>query len=136
MNKSKFYYPDIFCVLNDGRSFIIEAKPKINMCEYINIKKYEALRKYCIINGYGYIMMDLNKSFEELYSDTLEISRSENFENEVLKIIVEKGEINWHDYSTLMCKFNISFDYLNKLILEHNLMLSHSPFRLGKKIRV
>ena len=58
LRKIKKYYPDIQLLLIDGRLAIIEVKPFKEMVNYRNIKKHEALEKYCKKNRYGYAILD------------------------------------------------------------------------------
>lgn len=130
VNNSKSYYPDIICTLNDGRTFIIEVKPIFNMFEYKNLIKYYALKNYCIKNGYGYVMLDMKMSFEEILNITNEKKLNFEFEKVVLDRLKTNKELRWNDYYKISHNYDVSDMDMYKLIFDKKLFYSSSPFRI------
>lgn len=84
-SKNKDYYPDIAILTKDNHIGIIEVKNTNHMTYHLNINKYNALKEYCLQNGYLYMMIDPDNkylTFEEL--------KTKNINNEV-RILVD----NW-----------------------------------------
>ncbi|WP_430846896.1 hypothetical protein [Clostridium nigeriense] len=122
------YYPDIICKLTDGRGFLIEVKPIFNMFEYRNLVKYDALKNYCIKNGLGYVMLDMNKSIEEVLEKVNRLNSNIEFENEILKKLEVEKKIKWNQYYDISYKYNIDNLDMYKLIINNRLYYSSSPF--------
>lgn len=122
------YYPDIICKLTDGRGFLIEVKPTFNMFEYRNLVKYDALKNYCIKNGLGYVMLDMNKSIEEVLEKVNRLNSNIEFENEILKKLEVEKKIKWNQYYDISYKYNIDNLDMYKLIINNRLYYSSSPF--------
>lgn len=129
-NNSKNYYPDIICILNDGKTFIIEVKPIFNMFEYKNLIKYYALKDYCIKNGYGYVMLDMKMSFEEILKIINEKRSNFEFEKVVLDRLETNKELRWNDYYKISHNYDVREMDMYKLIFDKNLFYSSSPFRI------
>ena len=71
------YYPDLIYLNQDNEVVIVEVKSKSNMSTIDELKKYDALKKYCNLHGFYYTMIDRNfTSIKSLcnikYSKTLE----------------------------------------------------------------
>lgn len=124
----KKYYPDIICKLTDGRVFLIEAKPTFNMFEYRNLIKYDALKSYCTRNGLGYVMLDMNKSIEELLEKVNKLNSNIEFESEILGRLEHEKRIKWNQYYDISYKYNIDNLDMYKVIINNNLYYRQSPF--------
>ena len=54
------YYPDLIYLNQDNEVVIVEVKSKSNMSTIDELKKYDALKKYCNLHGFYYTMIDRN----------------------------------------------------------------------------
>ncbi len=82
----RHYIPDIQILLEDNSMVIIEIKPKEDMIKIRNVKKYYALKDYCENNGYGYCMIDSDKtSFEDIINMNVDPIKTKLFLNYMKK---------------------------------------------------
>ncbi len=92
--KIRKYYPDIQVLLEDGRFVLIEVKPFKEMVNKHNLKKHEALRKYCKKNRYGYAIIDHDYiSFEDIKKEKL----SYHLQKKFIKYMKKKKEVSFDD---------------------------------------
>lgn len=94
-NRIKHYFPDFIIHTREGHIIICEIKAITNMSYHLNIKKYEALKAYCLERGYGYSMVGLKDtfySFEQLRDRPF----SKKLENHVL-FMMKKDKCYTHD---------------------------------------
>ena len=98
--KDHNYYPDFIMLTHTNKIVIMEVKEVAQMCTKQNIKKYEALKRYCARNGYLYIMCD--KAF-------IPYERLEDYEYHspivdaaIEKALSEKGKFDYNDYKLLI----------------------------------
>ena len=107
LTKIKKYYPDIQLLLTDGRLVIIEVKPFKEMVNNRNIKKHEALEKYCKKNRYGYAILDYDYySFEDLKKEKVSIE----IQNKFINFVKKKKEVSFDDCIKFKKENNIN-DY-------------------------
>jgi TnsA endonuclease N terminal len=52
--QARDYTPDIVVQLNDGRAFVIEAKPQEHLGEFDQVMKWASLARYCGRHGLGF----------------------------------------------------------------------------------
>ena len=121
-----FYHPDFQCLTHDDCLVLIEIKPLLNMCEYDNIEKFEALKSYCEKYGFGFLIIDeRGNSFEHINEENCEFSKS------VLAEINEHGHIAYQQYKEIFTQSRASVKNLIALIKKHNLHFSF-PFLIEK----
>ena len=119
-NKQLKYYPDFQILTCDNKLIIVEVKPTYNMMDKLVITKYNALKKYCNKNGYGYVMIDEKyNTFESLFS--LNINRE--LENNFINFVKNKGQINYNDYKDFKSLYPISMKETVKIVISNNEIL-------------
>jgi len=124
--KDTFYYPDFQCLTHDDCLVIVEIKPLLHMCEYVNIEKFKALKEYCQKYGFGYLIIDeRGNSFEHINEENI------NFSESVLSEINQHDHIAYHQYKHIFSQTNATTKNLLALIKKHKLHFSF-PFLLEK----
>ena len=96
--KTHNYYPDFIILTQTNKIIIMEVKEIAQMNTKQNIRKYEALRKFCEKNGYLYIMCD--KSFKP-YEKLSNYSASSKVEKAIDEALGEKGYFDYSDFKEL-----------------------------------
>lgn len=93
--KQHYYYPDFFFITQTNKIVIMEAKEIAQMNSKENLKKYEALKRYCEKNGFLYIMCDKSLTTFE----SLKEKKSNSYLNQTIdSALNEKGRFDYHDY--------------------------------------
>ena len=124
--KDGFYYPDFQCLTHDNCFVIIEIKPVFNMCEYVNIEKFEALKMYCEKYGFGYLIVDeRGNSFESINEE------NEAFSECVLSEINKRGCLYYGTYKQIFSQTNASVKNMLTIIKKYKLKFL-TPFSLTK----
>jgi hypothetical protein len=122
----KCYYPDFLVAFEDGRGVLVEIKPRSSMVLYQNILKYIALQKYCISNGFGYLIA-------ENYNSINNLVYSEIDNNKLIDLInrVKKHPIRWSHYKIIRNQLSLSLVETNTLILHGNLKFTTMPYKIS-----
>lgn len=128
-NEKYDYYPDIQLLMNDNKIVIIEIKPFAFMADYKNIAKYNALKKYCEENGFGYSMMD---DRYHSFNDFLNIEVSKEIEKDFMEELKKCTMMNYRDFLEYKNKTNISFIQVGKIAIDNNSILEFhvKPFSI------
>lgn len=119
LKKIRKYTPDIIVYTKEGHIIICEIKPLNNMTYHLNLKKYKALKEYCLKYGYGYSMIGYNGNFYSLeYLKKRKISKK--LENHV-NYFMRKDKCYTHNLYKWYKKKNPSMDPLeiHSLILKY-----------------
>ena len=96
--KNHNYYPDFIILTQTNKIIIMEVKEIAQMSTKQNLKKYDALKRYCEKNGYLYIMCDKTfKPFEKLGKLTV----SSKVETAIDNKLKEKGYFDYSDFKEL-----------------------------------
>ena len=97
--KAHNYYPDFIILTKTNKIIVMEVKEIAQMNSKQNIRKYEALKRYCEKNGYLYIMCDKSfKPFEKLSRYNV----SSKVESAIESAIEEKGYFDYSDFKELI----------------------------------
>lgn len=96
--KTHNYYPDFVILTQTNKIIIMEVKEIAQMNAKQNIRKYEALKRYCEKNGYLYIMCD--KSFKP-YEKLSNYSTNNKTEKAIDDALEEKGYFDYSDFKEL-----------------------------------
>jgi len=97
--KTHNYYPDFILLTQTNKIVIMEVKEVAQMNTKQNLRKYEALKRYCDKNGYLYIMCDKSFTpFEQLSDQT----GSNAVNNAINGALDEKGYFDYSDYKELI----------------------------------
>ena len=124
--KDHFYHPDFQCLTHDNHLVLVEIKPLLNMCEYVNIEKFKVLKEYCEKYGFGYLIInERGDSFEHINEENSEFSES------VLAEINQHGHIAYQKYKQIFSQTSASGRNLLTLVKNHKLNFSF-PFLLKK----
>ncbi len=131
--KSKYprkYIPDIQVLLTNNSIALIEIKPYTDMIRAKNLKKYRALRKYCLKNGYGLAYIDQDYfSFEDLKAMQIDEKISEDFLNFVLK----KGNVSFTDCNIFKERYNLDNYQICYLVWKNRSKLKYQLYRISFK---
>jgi hypothetical protein len=122
------YYPDVFCVFEDGRGVMVEIKPRYQMALHINLTKWSALYKICLQNGWGLLVTDGKRPFQKLQS----YEYSVEFQAALLTALAnsEDGTISWKEYRSIRDRHNATLDDFVAIILKNRLEWTLQPFVL------
>ena len=97
--KTHNYYPDFVILTQTNKIIIMEVKEVAQMSSKQNIRKYEALKRYCNKKGYLYIMCD--KAFRP-YEKLSKYSVNGKVENAIKSALKKKGYFDYSDYRDLI----------------------------------
>jgi TnsA endonuclease N terminal. len=126
-NKDHTYYPDFLVMLRDGRCIIVEIKSHNHMGFYRNIVKWTALQEFCLKYRFGYLIIEDSRSLNDyIYMEV------DKFKTETLLKHVTDNQVTWSDYRKIRETLSLDWKEATSIILQHDLMLSISPFRLSK----
>lgn len=84
----KRYFPDFVIKLADGRVAIAELKNMSSMGYHLNIAKYEALKAFCVANGYLYA--EIGKDYEKNRYVSAEELKSRAVNSELKNYVINK----------------------------------------------
>ncbi|MCD8201331.1 MAG: hypothetical protein LUD47_04625 [Clostridia bacterium] len=123
---TKYYdiYPTFQCLTHEGYFVVVDVKPMIRMGEYTNIWRFRNIKSYCEKYGFGYLVID--GSYNSFYHID---EHAPKFEEDVISIIRENGEILYPDYKRLLVKYNLGERNTLSLIKRYDLKLT-IPFKL------
>lgn len=121
------YYPDIQAITHDNKFVIIEIKPLIKMCEYRNIRKFNALQNYCKNNGYGYLIMD---NFKNYYDEKNKINSS--FAKLLTEFFNKHKSLDYKKYKEFVNITKCTISEQLATIKMLNLRLHTNPFYVNK----
>ncbi len=128
----RIYYPDIFFFIKDGRGVVVEVKPRYQMALYENLIKWSALRKFCVQNGWGYLIIDGNRPIQKFQQH--EFSRE--FQTALLTALENSrdGTLNWQEYRRIRDQHSATWSDFLAVILKNRLVWSLQPFVLKQKV--
>lgn len=84
----KRYFPDFVIKLTDGRVAIAELKNMSSMGYHLNIAKYDALKAFCVANGYLYA--EIGKDYEKNRYVSAEQLKSRAVNSELKNYVLNK----------------------------------------------
>ena len=97
--KTHNYYPDFVILTQTNKIIIMEVKEVAQMNSKQNIRKYEALKRYCNKKGFLYIMCD--KAFRP-YEKLSKYSVNGKVEKSIKDALKKKGYFDYSDYRKLI----------------------------------
>ncbi len=97
--KDHEYYPDMVLLTKTGKIVFIEVKQLAQMNSKVNLRKYAALKRFCDMNGYLYMMCDKKFNvYDRLHEEYVMPCVREAIEN----AITDKGYFGMRDYKMLI----------------------------------
>ncbi len=94
--EAREYTPDVLVRLDDGRAFIIEAKPEVGLGDFTNWMKWACLARWCEQAGIGFWIGSPQRSIAE--------HRGMRPDPELRELVVDEvraGEVAARDYTAL-----------------------------------
>ncbi len=107
--EGKKYFPDIVALTYDFKIAIIEVKPLLAMSNHLNIAKYIALQKYCVLHDYQCCMID-----KKLQSINVFLTRivPDYIKTQFYNILDEKGEFSNNDLPSINKEYRSKADLI------------------------
>lgn len=131
-DKTYSYYPDFQILTKDNKLIVMEIKPSYNMMDKRVMIKYKALEKYCINNGFGYLMIDERyNTYEKLKN--LDVDK--NIEAQFINMMQIKKEINYPECKLFVEEHNINMNVIASIVINNcNLIeCTFKPFKIKLK---
>jgi len=122
----RIYYPDVMFILKDRRSVLVEIKPIFNMALQENIAKFDALNNYCEQHGFGALVTDGRKTFQQL----AEHMPDPDFAHDII-LALKQGPLGFVQYRMILTQHNVTQVDFTSLIIRQNLILTLRPFFLS-----
>lgn len=120
------YYPDFLVLLNDYRCFLVEIKPRSKIALYKNLIKYNVLQKFCILNGFGYLIFGESNSISDYMLHTVDSYKEKEFLS-----YLENNDISWLTLKQLRLNLDLSSKDVYSIILKNNIKWTLKPFNLS-----
>jgi hypothetical protein len=117
------FYPDVFCLLKDGRGVVIDTKPTYELGLPKNLAKWKALRQYCTEKGMGLLVTDLRYSIQRYQQFTV----TPAFEKALLDRL-SIGCIRWREYCAIRDEHEVRATELLTLALKRKVVYQFRPF--------
>lgn len=113
------YYPSLQVLTHENNFIVIEVMPISEMCKHYNIKKFDAIKRYCEKFKFGYLFIDDKfNSYYDICEENLE------FETNILKLLSLKNKITFCEYNEIKKKYNANIKQLLTIIRKNNLKLN------------
>jgi len=119
------HVPDFGLITEEGKLILVIVLPTINMALRYNLKRFNALHKFCKEKGYGYIIT--NDRFNTI-NDIKNGEIDGELVKALLRVLDKYDYIGWNDIQRLKSKFKITNATLAAFILQNKLDFSLSPF--------
>jgi hypothetical protein len=125
------YYPDLFFAFEDGRGVVVEIKPRYQMALYENLIKWSALYKFCALKGWGMLVTDGKRPFQNLQYHELPTG----FESTLLRTLAnsDTGFLSWKEYREIRDQYNATWIDFVAVILKNRLIWNLQPFVLKRR---
>jgi hypothetical protein len=94
--QARDYTPDVVVQLDDGRAFVIEAKPQEHLGEFSQVMKWASLARYCSRHGLGFWIGSPERSMVE-HRDVQPDPES----HDLIASEIKRGPITGGDYRAL-----------------------------------
>jgi hypothetical protein len=122
----RWYFPDVFFVLECGRGTVVEVKPIFQMALKENLVKWSALRRFCADRGLGILVTDGRYAIQQVQQRDI---RPE-FAQAILKGL-QRGPLTWPRYREIRDEYSVSRNEFLALVLRKRLIWELNPFRLS-----
>ncbi len=122
------YYPDIQILTNDNRIIIVEVKPLLHMMSKDSIFKYNLLKEYAFMYGFGYIFMDDRyHTFDKMLKRDVSNDIRDNF----ILYLREKRYLDYKGYREYIKTNNVnSIDIVNIVVNNQDkITFTSRPFK-------
>ena len=117
--------PDFLLYGEDDRPILVLILPTINMGFYYNVKRFEALKRFCETRGYGWLIAtDRGETYEELEVRPV----PDEVKAALDAILYGMGEILWSDVCRLKTCMKISNATIVSYVLQGGRRFTLSPF--------
>lgn len=126
------YYPDFQILTKDNKLIVIEIKPEYNMMDKYVMIKYNALKKYCIKNGFGYLMIDDRyNTYEKIKESPID----KNIEAQFLEMVKSKKKLSYPECKLFMVKHNIHMIEIATIVINNykTIECTTKPFQIKLK---
>jgi hypothetical protein len=125
------YYPDLFFAFEDGRGVVVEIKLRYQMALYENLIKWSALYKFCALKGWGMLVTDGKRPFQNLQYHELPTG----FESTLLRTLAnsDTGFLSWKEYREIRDQNNATWIDFVAVILKNRLIWNLQPFVLKRR---
>ncbi len=123
---NRVYIPDVFFVMADGRSVVVEIKPKHQIVLSENLRKWPVLRDFCEEKGYGRLVTDGRVGIKSFWEHPVPQAYSDR-----LLAVLADGPLTWPQYNTICNQYSPSWNDFIALVLQYQLVWSMHPFRLS-----
>ncbi len=123
--KSYFYRPDICVALKDGRCLVVEIKQCREMGFWNNRIKWDALKEFCIKNGWGMLITDGYKTIECLRKRKLNSKFVEQ-----IRDYLDKGAMPLSIYREIKYRHGAKDEDFSALVVQEDLRWCLNPFQI------
>ena len=115
--KNYKYYPDFQLLTYDNQLIIVEIKNMYDICDSLNIAKYNALKEFCDSNGFGYLMVDdKGNSLEKISKIKINEIKTKSF----IKLLKYKGKLNYRDFKSFKKLYKLTMKEMAKILLDND----------------
>lgn len=131
-NKPYVYYPDFQILTNDKKIVVMEIKPVYNMMDKNVMIKYKALEKYCLRNGFGYLMIDNRyNTYEKLKNNVVD----KGIEMQFINMLKLKKQIKYSECKLFMIEHDINLAEIASIVINNCKLIecSFKPFKIKLK---
>lgn len=117
--------PHFLLRLPDGRSVLVLVLRTINMAYIYNIKRCNALHRFCRENGYGYLIIDdRGNSIYDIKNRTVDPFLTERFDT----LLKNQGMIVWNNIKEIKLTHPVSNADIAAYVLQNRLHFTMNPF--------
>lgn len=122
--------PHFLLQLPDGTSVLVLVLRTINMAYIYNIKRCNALHRFCRENGYGYLIMDdRGNSIYDIKNRTVKPILAECFDT----LLKHQDMIFWNDIKEIKLTHPVSNADIAAYVLQNKLHFTMNPFCIRRR---
>ncbi len=118
-NRQRKYYPDFVIHTQAGHIIVCEIKALSNMSYYLNMEKYQVLKEYCKLHGYGYGTIGFKGKFYS-YEDLENRAVNPKLEQRVKKALAKNNKFNPNQYKFFKERHRVHPLDIHTLVIKNN----------------
>ena len=122
--------PDFMIHTPEGRYVLVVTCPTLNMSFSYNIKRFNALHRFCVQNGYGYLVIDDKRN--SIY-DIKRFNVGDKIKKALDGVLDEKRCILWTDIAALKKSLKITNKDVAAYVLQKKLLFTTKPLCITRQ---
>ncbi len=122
---NRTYYPDYCVLFSDGKTVVVEIKPRNQMGLFVNLRKWDSLQKFCSNNGHGFLIIEKTRTINHYLSRIVDQRKVDAIIN-----AINDHDVYWDEFKKIKVEHAIEWYDFVAIVIQNDIKWTLGPFKL------